>query len=341
VPRDRRAGLRALARALGPSPPELDADLAALAAREGLAPLLGARLARGELTATGEVAAALARAHREEMARGLVRGRAFAPLARAFAAAGIPALLLKGAALELRVYAPGERPMNDVDVLVPRARFAEAVGIARTLGGEPLGPPARPVTVRFEYATALALPPGVGVEIHRAVAPSPLFTVDEAALFARATAGADGALVPEPTDLFLLLALHAAKHGFCLPFRAVVDGLRLAAAGRIDEAALVARAHAFRARRALAGWLAMLGEFGGGAALAALVPRLGPAAAATAKLIARSAPWPDDAGGWPRRARIALSVEGLRGAGWLFQRAGLRGADWAAGLVTSRSQRAS
>ncbi len=327
MPRDRRAGLLKLAQALGPRPPELDAELVELAAREGLAPLLGARLQRGA-TIAGGAAAALVRAHREELARGLVREQALRPLARALGAAGIPMLLLKGAALERSVYGPGERPMNDVDVLVPAARFAQAVRLARGLGAEPLGPARRAVTRRFEYAAAFALPPGVGVEIHRAVSPSPLFAVDIDGLFRRARAAADGALVPDPTDLFLLLALHAAKHGFCLPFRSVVDGLRLAAAGSVDRDALVERARAFRARRALAAWLGLLEAFGLDAAWAgAARSSLGRTAGVAAALLTRSAPWPDDAGGWPRRARIALSVEGLRGAGWLIMRTGMRVAD--------------
>ncbi|HKA86227.1 MAG TPA: nucleotidyltransferase family protein [Haliangiales bacterium] len=323
-----------LARAVGPGPAEeLDADLCDLAAREGLAPLLGARIARGEIDA-GSAGAALARAHREELARGLMRERAVRLLGRALAQAGIPWLLLKGAALERSVYAPGERPMHDVDVLVPAARFADAGRLARGVGAEPLGPASRPVTGRFEYAAAFALPPGVGVEIHRAVGPSPLFAVDVAALFRRASACTDGALVPDATDLFLLLALHAAKHGFCLPFRSVVDGLRLAAAGTVDRGALVARARAFRARRALAAWVGVLESFGLDADFAAAVrAALPPTAVAAAAMLARSAPWPHDGGGWPRRARIALSVEGWRGAGWLLLRAALRVAD----LVAARS----
>jgi hypothetical protein len=334
VPKGRRAGLSRLARACGPRPPEVDAEVAGLAAREGLAPLLGARIARGEVTAGDDVAATLARAHREELARGLVRERAVRPLWRALAAVDIPALLLKGAALERSgVYRPGERPMNDVDVLVPPSRFAEAVGIAEGLGAEPLGPAARPVTSRFEYAAGLALPPGVGVEIHRAVTPSLLFAVDIPGLLRRALPSADGALVPEATDLFLLLSLHAAKHGFCLPFRAVVDGLRLAAGETLQPTELLERARAFRARRALATWLGVLEAFGLSPAFSGpLRAKLGPTAAAAAAVLSRSAPWPDDSGGWTRRARIALSVEGLRGAGWLLMRTGLRLAD----LVATR-----
>jgi hypothetical protein len=47
-----------------------------------------------------------------------------------FAAAGIPTMLLKGAALNLRYYGdPALRPMNDVDLAVPRAAAHQAVAL--------------------------------------------------------------------------------------------------------------------------------------------------------------------------------------------------------------------
>jgi hypothetical protein len=58
-------------------------------------------------------------------------GKALAALARA----GIPTLVLKGAALALASYAkPGARPMDDVDVAVPEASTQEAIRILQAEG---------------------------------------------------------------------------------------------------------------------------------------------------------------------------------------------------------------
>jgi hypothetical protein len=48
---------------------------------------------------------------------------------------GIPAILLKGPVIATRLYDRRvERPYADVDILVPRERFADAARIAATLG---------------------------------------------------------------------------------------------------------------------------------------------------------------------------------------------------------------
>ena len=50
----------------------------------------------------------------------------------------MPVMVLKGVALGLRCYASiGHRPMNDVDILVPVARAAEARGVLAALGWRP------------------------------------------------------------------------------------------------------------------------------------------------------------------------------------------------------------
>jgi hypothetical protein len=325
----RRDGHLRLARALGARPPEaIDRPLAELARREGLAPLLGTQVVCGETTADGAATEILVHAHREELARGLVRSAAFRPLGAALADARIPFLLLKGAALERMIYRPGQRPMNDIDFLVAHADFPRSRAIAASLGAWPIGPRLRPLTRSLEYAEPMAFPPGVGIEIHRAVCPAPLFAVDAPGLFARAARCDDGALIPDPVDLFLILAIHAAKHGFSLPFRAVVDGLRLAAAVPLDAATLVRRGRAFRAGAAVSAWVSLLEAFGLDPAFAAAVrDALGRPAAAAGRLLARSAPWPADAGGFWRRARVTLSAEPLRGVGWLVWRSGLLLAD--------------
>ena len=56
-------------------------------------------------------------------------------LSRLFSQAEIPVVVLKGACFALTIYPDiGLRPMGDLDLLVPKAKLAEAVEIAKTLG---------------------------------------------------------------------------------------------------------------------------------------------------------------------------------------------------------------
>jgi hypothetical protein len=64
--------------------------------------------------------------------------RRLGALLSALDSAGVPTLVLKGAAVATRYYEdPALRPMNDADVLVPRSRVREALSVARRLHLEP------------------------------------------------------------------------------------------------------------------------------------------------------------------------------------------------------------
>ena len=72
-------------------------------------------------------------------------------------AAGIPTLALKGAALIHSLYSDlGQRPMNDLDILVPAGRAAEAAEVLRAEGYSWAGP--------TDLATALAFENELEVE---------------------------------------------------------------------------------------------------------------------------------------------------------------------------------
>jgi len=95
------------------------------------------------------------------------------------AAAGIPALWLKGAALAETVYPqPVLRPMGDLDVLVPFARRAEALAALKAAGcaDEPRGPlaaqvaPFLPPDETHHHYNLVSGPGGVRVELHFRVA---------------------------------------------------------------------------------------------------------------------------------------------------------------------------
>jgi hypothetical protein len=110
------------------------------------------------------------------------------------------------------------------------------------------------MTARHDYAAAIVVD-GFSVEIHRYLCARPLFDVDHDALFARARREPDGFLIPEDSDLFLTLGIHAAKHGLELEPKSFTDGVRLVDAGGVVAPTVVARARAWRATRAIAAWI--------------------------------------------------------------------------------------
>lgn len=86
-----------------------------------------------------------------------------APLLRAFGAAGIPLLVLKGGALGQLYYpSPGARPMNDLDVMVPFAAASAARELLERAGWRPTLdlPPAQ-----LAFIHALGYRDGAGTEL--------------------------------------------------------------------------------------------------------------------------------------------------------------------------------
>jgi len=231
--------LRALAAGADPREPD------AWAARQGIGPLL---LAAGEggarLLASGRQAEIAWQALAVHLERCL----------GAFDAAGIPAIVLKGAALALSHYAhPALRPMGDIDVLVAPARWEEA---ARVLAGLDWT-----VEDAAEHGAAFAGPGGVRLELHGALVSCPgLFPLRFDDLLARSSAlggGLDGRRLDDE-DMVVHLSLHAAfQHGFRVRLGQYVDFACLAAC-TLDGRRLVARAAAAGARRPVAAALAVV-----------------------------------------------------------------------------------
>ena len=112
---------------------QLWSDLPGEAEHHGVAPLLAPLLAR--LPVPEEVGRAFgALVSRQRRAAG-VREQCIDELLAGFAAAGIQAVLLKGAALAHLIYpGPALRPMADIDVLVDPADAERAAAVARRLG---------------------------------------------------------------------------------------------------------------------------------------------------------------------------------------------------------------
>ena len=246
----------------GPSP-TIDTELAGLAISEGMGPLLGARVAAGEVDVVcPDVRARLVACHLACLARETAEEPELEALQRALARAGVEAVLMKGAALARSIYPrPGTRLRGDVDLLVPTSDWQKALGAA-TSSGLAVGPSEgrRLTAARDRERTFVGT--HLLVEIHRAPAPTLLFPVRCAEVLSRSTPHRDGWLVPEAHDSFVLAAVHASLHGLFLPFRWLADGLGLAANDRLAPDRVVARATEWKARRATAVWILLLAVFG-------------------------------------------------------------------------------
>ncbi len=142
---------------------------------------------------------------------------------RAFDRAGVEVLALKGAVLNLLLYAePDERPMDDLDLLVRPGDVERACAVLEGLGavrGQPLV--REDFFPRFHYEIEYRLGTMVPVKIDLHVRPfRPLryagLMADDA-LFERARpipVGTTHVLVPSAEDMLIHLAVHAAVHGF-------------------------------------------------------------------------------------------------------------------------------
>lgn len=214
--------------------------------------------------------------------------RRLAQSLEALAGAGVPVVLLKGAALAATVYDGfPDRPMSDIDLLV-RPEHAEPALAALAAAGWSFD--AVPAVHAF-YEEHHHLPPArderdrtLRLEVHTELC-SPghpfAFGAGDAWRGAREIR-VDGAaaLVPDDATQALHLCIHLAwSHGLSSgAWRTLRDLARLVARGRLDWDALVARARAARAARCCY-WVLRLGASLGvldvpAAVLRALRPRL-------------------------------------------------------------------
>lgn len=176
-----------------------------------------------------------------------------------FATAGIPALALKGAWLAWTCYdAPAERPLRDLDLLVPPERVVEAQELLIIAGFVQDDPGALQLSEwakRFKHLPALTSSSGTVIELHTRLwdedgsnPPQP------AGLFERAIADAEHPRLryPAPPDMLMHLAVHAAFHRFDGGPLMLVDFERLVATRSFDWSAIWERAAHERWDRALA-----------------------------------------------------------------------------------------
>lgn len=263
------AGTIAPASVRGLLPP---GGLADAARHHGVAGLLCRRLRAGGRLEELDPAdvAALERRFAGQVARGALQWSEIRRVIPALRSAGIPLRVLKGAVLALTVYEdPADRPMDDLDLLVPPERTDAAVAVLSGLGYERREIPSlRPGYARRmlkEENYAGPPPANLLVELHWGLVAGPGSRYRPDMEWFWAPAGGAGAraegdaaslpaevLLP-PTQHLLYLAVHQRLQHFALQRRLIwlLDIDRLVRAGAdpaatIDWDELIDRAIRFR-----------------------------------------------------------------------------------------------
>jgi hypothetical protein len=231
-----------LARTSPTEPPPIE-----LVKRAHLGPL-AFRLGVGELR--NEYAASLVMAER--------RAQVIREVASAFGAREVRAALIKGAAYAGTIYPDAaERPMQDVDLLVPRAQLADAVRVMQELGFERVGM-ARKLS-GYYHAIVFARD-GLMVELHRSIVQVYRTDLRIGDLWRRARLDphGSGAWRLDPVDELLVCAVHVARHELAVPVLNYVDVARQwDAFDQQTRESVHARANTYRIARAVAAVLAM------------------------------------------------------------------------------------
>lgn len=165
--------------------------------------------------------------------------------------AGIPAALLKGASYAAWLYDdPGERPMTDIDVLVPLQAVDPAMTALAALGYVHTGG-AHQLT-RRHHGITLKRAQGGSIDLHRSPIQLGRTAIDLDAVWRRATPAPwiPGALRLESIDETLFHVANLVRHEMIVPLLSYVDAGRLLR--RLDAPAwaiLLARAEQWRCRR--------------------------------------------------------------------------------------------
>ncbi|MGI8943048.1 MAG: nucleotidyltransferase family protein, partial [Qipengyuania sp.] len=143
--------------------------IATRAAEHRLGPLLHKRFA-GVEAVPEKIGDEWRAAHRAAALTALAQRRDLIALTHALAEEGIDALALKGAWLAWNAYGePAERPMRDIDILVPARRAGGAWTVAKRLGyrrAEGGADDPQDWELRFKHLPPLISPQGTWCEIH-------------------------------------------------------------------------------------------------------------------------------------------------------------------------------
>jgi hypothetical protein len=213
-------------------------------------------LVRRHLLAPLAYRAGLVRFHRDYVASALLaelRAAVLGEVGDALAAERIPVAVIKGAAYVGRIYQdPAERPMSDVDLLVPPHLHAPAERVLRRLGFWRVGSPRQ--QSRLHHAVGYKRK-GASIDLHRSIVQPWRSRIDVDALWRRALPMAAGLLRLDPVDEAVIHLGHIARHELMVPVINYVDAARLL--DRVDRVAIEDRARAFRLGRGVRAALAM------------------------------------------------------------------------------------
>jgi hypothetical protein len=208
--------------------PELDRSLVQVLHSHGLASFTYAALARQDALSQ------VNRSIRDELRASVMANlhydqRRAAPLADALkvlASAAIPAVAYKGLDYAHRLYAdPSERPMGDHDLIVPAARYSEAIERLEGIGYRSALVQSGVAALSGHYAAQLVRD-GHQLDLHRSVRQQPRARVDYDAVIARSQLGSLRATPVrwlDPRDRLLLHVYHQAAHEFSVPLITFVD----------------------------------------------------------------------------------------------------------------------
>jgi hypothetical protein len=197
-------------------------------------------------------------------ARNMILGAAGEACLRAFSAAGITAVVLKGLAYESWLYpdeGAGCRPTSDVDLLVPNERRRHAFSVLDGLGFEP-----RAAAAGFDdpdYHEVDWTRAGTEVDLHLALAPFARCAVDYRDVWSDlqpTKVGTTPALRLAPRHAAVFHALHMAIDHFDVPALYLVDLARMLDSDESLRAA-AATARAWRCWRPFATALALAQTF--------------------------------------------------------------------------------
>jgi hypothetical protein len=213
---------------------------------------MGIRELRGEYAASAIMAGRRA-AVLDEVVRGL-------------GAHGVAVALIKGIAFAGTLYPdPAERPMHDIDLLVPRTELPDAMRAMREIGFQRIGSP----RALSGYYHALDYARGdIIVELHRNMVQHRRTELRIGDVWRRAARDpSTGAVRLDPVDDLLFAVLHIARSELAVPVLNYLDVQRLCDRfGHGVPAELERRARAYRAERAVDSVLAMTGLLADGRA---------------------------------------------------------------------------